>query len=206
MNLPDKFQRRGVDRHGCFPHPRVAPADEHHVPSFHAVGADLRRQFRGMLVDVPVRREYELPVPEDDGGASVAARFEGGIPLLHTLLNHFCFSFQQQRDLVRPYGGIGVVDLHEREAQGPEEVASQGGDDHPPGGDVHQPHPLQFPEDEAGVALAEANGVDDLAPARPLPGAEMPLQDLQDVHGVCVAVGLGAGRGIEDAEHGDGGG
>ena len=32
----------------------------------------------------------------------------------------------------------------------------------------------------------------------------MPLQDLQDVHGVCVAVGLGAGRGIEDAEHGDG--
>jgi hypothetical protein len=34
----------------------------------------------------------------------------------------------------------------------------------------------------------------------------MPLQDLQDVHGVGVAVGLGAGRGIEDAEHGDGGG
>lgn len=33
----------------------------------------------------------------------------------------------------------------------------------------------------------------------------MPLQDLQDVHGVGVAVGLGAGRGIEDAEHGDGG-
>ena len=32
----------------------------------------------------------------------------------------------------------------------------------------------------------------------------MPLQDLQDVHGVGVAVGLGAGRGIEDAEHGDG--
>ena len=54
------------------------------------------------------------------------------------------------------------------------------------------------------MALAEADGVDDLVPARPLPGAEMPFQDLQDVHGVGVAVGLGAGRGIEDAEHGDG--
>ena len=76
----------------------------------------------------------------------------------------------------------------------------------PRGGDAHQPHPLQFPEVEAGVTLTEACGVDDLVPARPPPGAEMPLQDLQDVHGVGVAVGLGAGRGIEDAEHGDGGG
>ena len=206
MNLPDKLQRRGVGRHGGFPHPCVAASDEHHIPFLHAVGADLRRESRGMLVDAPVRREYELPVAEDDGGASVTARFEGGIPLLHTLLDHLCFSFQQQRDLVRPYCGIGMVDLHERESQGPEEVASQGGDDHPPGGDVHQPHHLQFPEDEAGVALAEADGVDDLVPACPPPGAEMPLQDLQDVHGVGVAVGLGAGRGIEDAEHGDGGG
>ena len=78
------------------------------APFLHAVGADLRRQLRGMLVDAPVRREYELPVAEDDGGASVAARFESGIPLLHTFLDHLCFSFQQQRYLVHPYGGIGA--------------------------------------------------------------------------------------------------
>ena len=57
-----KLQRRGVGRHGSFPHPCVAASDEHHIPFLHAVGADLRRQFRGMLVDVPVRRECKLPV------------------------------------------------------------------------------------------------------------------------------------------------
>ena len=76
MNSPDKLQRRGVGRRGGLPSAGVAPSDEHHIPFLHAVGADLRRQFRGMLVDAPVRREYELPVVEDDGGASVAARSE----------------------------------------------------------------------------------------------------------------------------------
>ena len=76
MNLPDKLQCRGVGRHGGLSPAGVAASDEHHIPFLHAVGADLRRESGGMLVDAPVRREDKLPVAEDDGGASVATHIE----------------------------------------------------------------------------------------------------------------------------------